>query len=111
MKTFDQLLDVLITGTGGDNGFPQNDTHGFVHLMYQWLFGGLTNAQIIEALNLDNTDPELATVKTHLDTLTKSDIIALESSLFLARLENHGELSITGISYDKARLRTLFGLS
>lgn len=107
MVTFDQWLDIVARVAGPEAGFSiQQDVHACAALMDEWQVGTLTNAQMIEALNFDGTDPELVTVKTHLNGLTKSQTLSLQSAMILA--EN--QISLTGISYNKALLRTRFGL-
>lgn len=107
MVTFDQWLDVIGRVSEPEVGFNiQQDVHACAALMDEWQVGNLTNAQIIEALNFDGTDPELVTVKMHLNGLTKSQTLSLQSAMILA--EN--QISLTGVAYDKALLRTRFGL-
>lgn len=107
MVTFDQWLDIIARVSETEAAFGiQQDVHACAALMDEWQVGNLTNAQMIEALNFDGTDPELATVKTHLNGLTKSQTLSLQSAMILA--EN--QISLTGVTYDKALLRTRFGL-
>lgn len=107
MVTFDQWLDVVSRVSEPEAGFSiQQDVHTCAALMDEWQVGVLTNAQMIEVLNFDGTDPELVTVKTHLNGLTKSQTLSLQSAMILAE----HEISLSGISYDKALLRTRFGL-
>lgn len=107
-KTFDQLLDVLVTGNGSEPDQKlQNKVHQFSWIMLEWKLNNLTNAQVIELLNLDGSDPELTTVKTHLNGLGVADTIALEAVIDLAR----NEVSATGVVYDKAKARERFGLT
>lgn len=107
MITFDEWLDIIARVSEPEAGFSiQQDTHASAALMDEWQVGNLTNAQMIEALNFDGTDTELVTVKTHLNGLTKSQTLSLQSAMILA--EN--QVSLTGVTYDKALLRTRFGL-
>ena len=107
MVTFDQWVDIIARVSEPEAGFGiQQDVHTCAALMDEWQVGNLTNAQMIEALNFDGTDSELATVKIHLNGLTKSETLSLQSAMILAE----HEISLTGISYNKALLRTRFGL-
>ncbi len=107
MVTFDEWLDIIVRTSEPEAGFSiQQDVHASAALMDEWQVGNLTNAQMIEALNFDGTDTELTTVKTHLNGLTKSQTLSLQSAMILA--EN--QVSLTGITYDKTLLRTRFGL-
>lgn len=107
MITFDQWLDIIARVTEPEPGFGiQQDVHAGAALMDEWQAGNLTNAQMIEALNFDGSDPELATVKTHLNGLTKSETLSLQSAMILAETQ----VSLTGVAYNKALLRARFGL-
>ena len=106
--TFDQWLDIVLRVTEEPEvGFNiQADVHACSALIQLWQLDDVSNAQMIEALNFDGADPELTTVKTHLNGLTKADTLALQSDLILGAIN----FSVTGLSWDKPRLRTQFGL-
>jgi hypothetical protein len=107
MVTFDQWLDIIARTSEPEAGFSiQQDVHASAALMDEWQVGNLTNAQMVEALNFDGLDPELATVKIHLNGLTKSETLSLQSAMILTA----SQVSLTGITYDKTLLRTRFGL-
>lgn len=106
--TFDQWLDVICRDAEPETGFGiQQEVHTCAAALDEWEAGNLTSAQFIELINLDNTDPELTTVKTHLNGLTKADILALQSAMILAA----EQVTLTGVTYSKALLRTRFGLT
>ena len=84
----------------------QGSAHTVGRLLEQWKRNILTNSQIIEILNLDGSDPELVTVKTTFNGMSNAEALAVEGALILA----NNQIGATGISYDKAHLRTLFGL-
>lgn len=108
MITFDQLLDVMLGDLEYEDGFDlQEHAHTVGRLMFEWREDNLSNSQTAEILNLDTSDPELSTVKTYLNSLTKADVLALEGALILAK----ASISATGITYDKAYLRSRFGLA
>jgi hypothetical protein len=107
MLTFDQWLDVIVRTSEPEVGFEiQSDVHASAALIYLWQQDEVTNARMIEALNFDGADPELTTVKTHLNGLSKEDTLALQSDMILSAIN----FSVTGLAWDKARLRTKFGL-
>lgn len=106
--TFDQFLDVVTRISEPEPGFGiQADVHASAAIIEQWQNDDLSNSQVVEIMNLDNTDPELPDVKVHLDTLNRADTLALQSAMILAK----DGVSATGITYDKAYLRPLFGLT
>ncbi len=104
--TFDQLLQCITRERKPEEGFPQGSAHTVGRLFEQWKRDILTNAQIIEILNLDSGDSELTTVKTTFNGMNNAEALAVEGALILAT----DQISAAGISYDKAHLRTLFGL-
>jgi hypothetical protein len=107
MITFDQWIDVIVQTSEPEAGFDiQQDVHGAASLIFEWKAGNITNAQIIEAFNFDAADGELTTVKTHLNGLTNAETLALQAAMDLAAKG----IAITGVTYDKALLRTRFGL-
>lgn len=102
--TFDQLLEVIVGALPPEAGFGmQVEAHTVGSIIFEWKMNNLSNAQMATILNLDNDDPELTTIKAHLNTLTPTDIQCLESIMILTQ---------KGISgYNKALLRTRFGLT
>ena len=113
--TFDQLLETIVFDPvlpgrirKPEAGFEnvQGNSHAIGSLIFEWKINNLTNAQIIEILNLNVADSELTTVKTSIDALNKADTLALEDAMILA--EN--AISASGITYNKALLRARFGL-
>lgn len=107
MITFDQWLDIVTGTTDPEAGFDiQEDVHGSASLIFEWKAGNITNAQIIEVLNFDGSDAELTTVKTFLDGLTNAQTLALQAAMDIAAKN----ITMTGITYNKALLRTRFGL-
>ncbi len=105
--TFDELLQCITREREPEVGFGiQGSAHKVGRLLEQWKLDILTNAIIIEILNLDGADPELTTVKTTFNGLNNAEALSVEGALILAT----DQISATGFSYDKAYLRTLFGL-
>ncbi len=104
--TFDQLLQCITREREPEEGFPQSSAHTVGSVLGEWKRDVLTNSHVIAILNLDGADPELATVKAAFNAMTHAEALAVEDALILAA----EQISATGISYDKARLRTLFGL-
>ena len=101
--TFDQFLQCICHTREVEAGYEiQGDVHGSASIMYEWKAGNLGNNDVVTIMNFDNTDPELTTVKIHLNGLTNAETLALQSAMDLAQKE------ITG--YDKALLRMRFGL-
>ena len=105
--TFDQLLETITRVREPEPGFSiQADVHKIASIIFEWKNDNLTNAQAASMLNLDLTDPELATVKVFLTTLSKADTLSLHHAMLLAE----DVVTTTGVTYDKALLRLRFGL-
>ena len=108
MITFDQLLDCITRQREPEEEFDiQAQSHTVGAIFLEWKLNNLTNAQVIEILNLDASDPELATVKTTFNGFNKADTLAVEHIFILAEKG----VSATGKAYDKAFIRSFFGLS
>ena len=101
--TFDQWIDIILDELDYEAGFDiQNDVHSAAAVFHEWKLDNLTNTEAAAILNADLADSEWTTVKTHLNSLNKSDSLAIEMAM---RLTRDG---ITG--YDKTVLRARFGV-
>ena len=104
MITFDQFIDTILDNREFEDGYKlQGDVHGASHVIFEWKVDNLSNSEVITLMNFDSADPELATVKTHLNGLSKADTLALEAVLGLGQRGTEG--------YDKTEIRVRFGLS
>lgn len=105
--TFDQWIDIVINNAEPEPGFRiQGLVHEAISVFIEWKLDELTNSQAAEILNIDTGDAEVGTVKTYINGLSLAEMLEIERALLLARQG----VSATGITYDKALIRTRFGL-